>query len=131
MINSLVRSRLTYACQTWSCTQSQLAKLNATYMGYLRRLVKGGFERQDEGWSFKYTNADILRITKTIDLLTFIKSQQLKYVINILKRSDKSITKRLLFNDDKTTKRGRPHMTLMASVLAEYSSLEEMIESQM
>ena len=78
----------------------------------------------------KYINADILRITKTIDLLTFIKSQQLKYVINILKRSDKSITKRLLFNDDKTTKRGRPHMTLMTSVLAEYGSLEEMIEFQ-
>ena len=73
-------------------------------MGYLRRLVKGGFERQDKGWSFKYTNADILQITKTIDLLSFIKSQQLKYVINILQRSDKSITKRLLFNDDKTTK---------------------------
>ena len=100
-------------------------------MVYLRRLFKGDFEQQDKGWSFKYTNADILRITKTIDLLTFIKSQQLKYVINILKRSDQSITKKLLFNDDKTTKRGRPHMTLMTSVLAEYGSLEEMIESQM
>ena len=60
MINSLVRSRLNYACQTWSCTQSQLAKLNATYMGYPRRLDKGGFEGQNKGWSFKYTNADNL-----------------------------------------------------------------------
>ena len=60
MINSLVRSRLTYASQTWNCTKSQLTKLNATYMGYLRRLVKGGFDRKDGGWSFKYSNTQLL-----------------------------------------------------------------------
>ena len=130
MINSLVRSRLTYASQTWSCTQSQLTKLNATYMGYLRRLVKGGFDRKDGGWSFKYSNAQLLQICNTGDLCDFIKSQQLKYVVNILKRSDKSITKRLLFNDDKITRRGRPQITLMSSVLkAERCSMENLIEN--
>ena len=130
MINSLVRSRLTYASQTWNCTKSQLTKLNATYMGYLRRLVKGGFDRKDGGWSFKYSNTQLLRICNTGDLCDFIKSQQLKYVVNILKRSDGSITKRLLFNDDKITRRGRPQITLMSSVLkAERCSLTKIIEN--
>ena len=130
MINSLVRSRLTYASQTWNCTKSQLTKLNATYMGYLRRLVKGGFDRKDGGWSFKYSNTQLLRICNTGDLCDFIKSQQLKYVVNILKRSDGSITKRLLFNDDKITRRGRPQVTLISSVLkAERCSLTKLIEN--
>ena len=132
MVNSLVRSRLTYACQTWSSAQSQLAKLNATYMGYLRRLVKGGFARKDGGWSFRYSNAQLLQICNTGDLRDFIKSQQLKYVVNLLKRSDKSTTKRLLFNDDKSIRRGRPQNTLLSSVLkAQGCSLVKLIENNM
>ena len=47
MINSLVRSRLIYGCQTWSCSKNQMNKLNSAYMGYIRRMVKGGFNRRD------------------------------------------------------------------------------------
>ena len=97
-------------------------------MGYLKRLVKEGFDKKG-GWSLKYSNNQLLQIYITGDLCDFIKSQQLKYVVNILRRSDKSITKRLLFNDDKITKRGRPQITLMSSVLkAERCFLANLIE---
>ena len=38
IFNSLVRSRLTYACQTWSLTQRQQNHMNATYGSMLRWL---------------------------------------------------------------------------------------------
>ena len=128
MVNSLVRSRLTHACQTWNCNQNQMAKMNVVYMQFIRRMVKGGFKRQEDSWRFRYTNHDLLRISNTSDLCTFIKRQQLNFVVKILKKDDKCIAKRLLFNDNKTLKRGRPHTTLLSSVLnAESCSIEELI----
>ena len=40
ILNSLVRSRLTYGCQVWNLTQRQLNQLNASYMQMLRKMIK-------------------------------------------------------------------------------------------
>jgi hypothetical protein len=42
MLNSLVRSRIIYSCQTWSCTKAQLSKMNSLYMSFIRKITKGG-----------------------------------------------------------------------------------------
>ena len=116
MLNSLVRSRLVYGCQTWSCNRNQIKKLNAAYMGYIRRMVKGGFNRRDGTWSYQYTNSDLLRIANTTELSSFIEKQQTSYVMKILKKSNESIAKRLLLNDNESRKPGR-QTTLLTSVL--------------
>ena len=46
IMNSLVRSRAVYGCQTWCVQQIQMQKLNAAYMSLLRRMTKGGFLRE-------------------------------------------------------------------------------------
>ena len=35
MLNSLVRSRLLYSCQTWCCTKAQMNRMNAKYLSFL------------------------------------------------------------------------------------------------
>ena len=39
IFNTIVRSRLTYSCQTWNVTQAQMSKINSAYVGMLRKLV--------------------------------------------------------------------------------------------
>ena len=43
MLNALVRSRLTYACQSWSVTKMQLKKISSTYCAMIRKMIKEGF----------------------------------------------------------------------------------------
>ena len=127
MLNSLVRSRLTYGCQTWSCSKNQMNKLNSAYMGFIRRMVKGGFNRRDGSWSYCYTNNDLLRISDTPDLYTFVEKQQSNYVTKILMKSNESIAKRLLLNDNDSRKPGR-RTTLLSSVLkASNCTLEDIV----
>ena len=85
-------------------------------MGYIRRMVKGGFNRRDGTWSYQYTNSDLLRIANTTELSSFIEKQQTSYVMKILKKSNDSIAKRLLLNDNESRKPGR-QTTLLTSVL--------------
>ena len=128
ILNSLIRSRVTYSCQTWSVTQLQLNTMTATYMKFLRKMTKGGFRRKPDSWSFVLTNEDLLRIAKTIDLPTFVRKQQCNYVKKIINQDNKSITKKLMFNNDKSKKTG-PITTLLSSVMkSEKCNMKELIQ---
>ena len=43
-LNSLVRSRLTYLCQSWTLTKRQTERLQSTFTSVLRHMVKGGHQ---------------------------------------------------------------------------------------
>ena len=116
IMNSLVRSRAVYGCQVWSIQQIQLQKLNAVYMSLLRRMTKGGFKRKPNSWSYIHRNDDLLRMAKTESLQTFVRKQQLKYVISVIKKDNSSIVKRLLFNDNRSTRPG-PQLSLLSSIM--------------
>ena len=79
MLNSLVRSRLTYACQSWSITRVQLNRLSSTYCAMLRKMIKGGYRRKPHTWSFQLSNQDLLRIGNTEDIGDFVARQQRNY----------------------------------------------------
>ena len=117
MLNSLVRSRIIYSCQTWSLTKAQLNKMNSQYMLFIRKLTKGGFKRKADTYAFVYTNKDLLRIANTTDLVSYIKRQQRNYVCHIVRKDNTSIVKRLLFNANNAKKPG-PKTTLLSSVLS-------------
>ena len=116
MLNSLVRSRMLYSCQTWSFTKTQMTHLNAVYLSLLRKMVKGGFRRKDESWAYVFTNKDLLRMAKTEDIHSFVNEQRTNFVNKIVRKNNSSILKRLLFNDDDAKKRG-PQTNLLSSVL--------------
>ena len=116
IFDALVRSRLTYSCQAWSLTQRQLQRVSSAYMTMLRKMVKNGFKRRDEAWSYVFTNEDLLRICKTVSIETFVSLQQRSYFAHVVREDDARISKKLLFNHDESKKRG-PRTTLKTLVL--------------
>ena len=105
--NALIRSQLTYGCQTWTLNSSQLRRLSSFHSGLLQRMVRGGFKRQDDRMAFKFTNNAILDLSKTESIETFIARQQKNFLAHIVRRDDSSLLKQLTFNDDSVRKRGR------------------------
>ena len=116
MLNALVRSRLLYSCQTWSCTKTQMNNVNAIYVSFLRKMVKGGYRRKENSWAYVFTNNDLLQMAGAEDVHTFVCKQQVKFVMKVIRKGNESMQKRLLFNDNDATKRG-PKTNLMSSVL--------------
>ena len=128
MLNSLVRSRILYSCQTWCITQLQMQQMNSQYLNFIRKMVNGGFRRKGDGsWSFFYSNEDILRIAGATDLTTIVKRQQHGFLGQIVQKANGSMIKQLIFNSDRYHKRG-PHQNLLSLVLKnEDQTLDEFL----
>ena len=118
-LNCFVRSRLTYACQTWNLTSAQYERLDACYRLFLRRMVRGGFQRADgsDNFRFKFTNDDIHSLCGSSDLNVFIKQQQRSYASHIVRMSRERSVKKLMFNVDKCLRPGRMSKSLLDQVV--------------
>ena len=151
-----IRSRLCYACGTWTLTQKQYDRLEATNMGFLRRMVRDGMQRKSTkaaiskarknaekgnnedleniNWAWKHTNETMLTITKTKPLRFFIENQNIKWVAHVIRGSNENFTKQLMFPDEKFKKIGQHHQTLLERVLkqqdAEYGKSAETFLSE-
>ena len=93
-----MRSKLTYNCQTWPLTQKQTNTLNATYVRYLRELVRNGKARKENSYSLKMTNQKILHITKRENLSIFMSKLQEKFIARIIRAPNYCQNKKLIFN---------------------------------
>ena len=119
ILNSIVRSRLTYSCQTWNLTERQTNRVNSAYTSMLRKMVKGGYRRKKETeFHFVLSNSDLHSICQTEDVSEFTKRQQRKYLAHLARQPNSTLTKQLLFNSNKTTKRGK-QSTLESTVLCD------------
>ena len=117
ILNTMVRSRLTYLCQTWNLTCRQTERINSTYTTMLRKMVKGGYRRKrDMEWNFILNNSDLHEICGTEDISYYTARQQRKYLAHLARQPNKSLTKRLLFNSNEASKTGR-RSTLETRVL--------------
>ena len=116
VFNALVRSRLTYSCQIWSLTKKQTEHINARYTNMIRKMVRGGFRRKEGSYSYVITNEVLLQKCNTESMVKYIRRQQRNFLAHIVRKSDTSITKLLLFNNNKSIKQGRK-VTLYDSVL--------------
>ena len=70
-------------------------------------MVKGGFRRKQNSWSFVLANKDILKICGTENIYEYTSRLQRNYLAHIIRSEDTKITKQLLFNNNIATKRGR------------------------
>ena len=129
VLNALVRSRLSLACQAWTLTAGQLKKLSSCYNSMLRKMLKGGFRRKENSWSFMHTNADLIAKCNTEKLEQFIARQQRNYTCHVIRMGNTNTTKRLMFNNDVSRTPGRD-VTLYTNVLKnENITPEELSES--
>ena len=104
ILKSLVRSRLTYGCQTWTLNNRQKERVNSAYTSMQRKMVRGGYHRKENEWGYKLTNQDILSLCLTESIDAFTSRQKRRYLAHLIR---KSITKRMLFNADLTIRPGR------------------------
>ena len=73
-------------------------------MELLRQMVNGGWSRpptpedaEDTEFRLRYTNTDILNITKNNSLRNAIRSQYLKYIGHVCRCPNTTLTKKMLF----------------------------------
>ena len=116
IFNALVRSRLTYSCQTWPLTRKQQQQINSSYMGMLRQMMRNGYRRKERPLIFVLSNEDQLRIWGTSSIEDYIAWQQKTYLAHVIRTDDASIAKRLLFNANPSKRPGR-QITLLSMVL--------------
>ena len=62
LFNALVRSRLTYGCQTWALIAQQKERLSSTYISMLRKMIRGGYKRKTDTWRFVYSIEQLLEL---------------------------------------------------------------------
>ena len=116
ILNSLVRSRLTYGCQTWMLTTAQMKHIDSCYVSMLRKMVRGGYKRKEGEWAYKITNEQLIKMCKTESVSDFVKRQRKRYLAHVIRLPNCSTTKRLMFNSDATTIPGN-HTSFYQSVL--------------
>ena len=74
ILEATVRPRLLYLVQAWSLQARERDRLNSIWMGFLRHMVRGGFQRRDRAnndSAMKYSNYRILAITNTTKIHNF------------------------------------------------------------
>ena len=100
LFNSLVRSRLTYGCQTWLLTAQQKRRINSSHTLMLRKMVRNGFHRKEDQWSYKITNEHLLRICKTETIDNFVYKLKTRYLAHIIRCDDEAITEQVVLNEE-------------------------------
>jgi len=84
-------------------------------------MLRNGFRRkfpnEENDFRFFYTNNDVHRICNSRDVSEFIKIQQRNYAAHLIRSDNSYMTKKLLFQEDKCSKRGRNTNTLFKQVL--------------
>ena len=103
-------------------TISHLRRTQSSYICMLRKMIRGGFEREindneEETFHYVLSNDEVLQICKTKDIMTHVSKQQSNYLAHIARRPNTNNAKRLLFNENINRKRGRPVKTMEQHVL--------------
>ena len=121
--NAFIRSRLTYACQTWTLTCEQTRQLNSTHVYLLRRMIRGGFKRQTsetaEHIMPKLYNAEkVHKLCNATELSKYINKQRTKFAAHIIRQPNSRHTKQLMFNSNKYRKTGNRTGNLLEQAVA-------------
>jgi len=110
-LESLVRSRMTYMCQSQCYTKVQLNRLDSEYCRFLRFMIKGGHQRlpaekylrkngtEGEYTRYKMSNEKIWKIAKCNRVSQFIKNQQINWIGHCVRSKDTNMIKMLTFQD--------------------------------
>ena len=119
--------------------------MDRVHMGFLRRMVRGGMSRltskeeiekaRKEGtaeninWAWKNNNNKIYEITKTTPIQNYIRKQNERWIGHVARAPNDTLTKRLMFVDEKFTKRGNHHRTVLDNVVSEEEKKGRSVET--
>ena len=110
-LNSLVRTRITYLCQTWTATKSQIGQIQSTIVQFLRSMIKGGHQRlKPESYTrnngttgefakYRFSKEEILKISQNEPVADYILRQQTNWIAHCINAEDSDFIKTLTFPD--------------------------------
>ena len=118
LLNSLVRSRLTYGCHAWRPTTAELANLLTAYKKFLHSMVTNGYKRLNQSdpsaeesetvdWRYVIRDRDLFSITQTDSIESFYTEQQHKWIAHTIRCPNNEIIKKVTFHQTKNGRRGR------------------------
>ena len=101
-LQTFIRPRLLYGVQCWDLREAEMSRIEVCWHGFLRRMINRGFDRKEdstgnESFSFKYSNEDLVRISGTTPIRTFIYNQQTKYTGHVCRLPNEDVRKKMLF----------------------------------
>ena len=135
LLNSIVRSRLSYGCHAWRPTPTDINKIDAVYRSFLRKMIFRGNERvnpppqstesasddevsdEEYDWSYVINNDQLHEITKTEDVSKFYRLQQQNWIAHVVRRGNDNPCKRLTFYDIARKKLGRKSPSILERVI--------------
>ena len=92
-------------------------------------LAKNANDMDRINWAWKNTNEKILKLTKSVSMNEYIRNQNRKWVAHVARASNDTFTKRLMFVEEKFTKRGNHNKTVLDKVIAEEEEKGKSIET--
>ncbi|GFV44150.1 uncharacterized protein TNCV_2770461 [Trichonephila clavipes] len=108
LYKSLLRSVLTYACETWSMSRTDEIMISI-YERKILKFIFGG--NQEKGTWQRRSNCELYQSYKESDIVNYIKTQQIKWASRIV-RMDENRTTKKVFNDQPigTQRKGWPNL---------------------
>ena len=104
LLESVVRSRLTYGLQACYPSEEQLKKLETCWFQLLRSAVRGGWKRHatgeedaEEDYRLVYTNQRVEELMGTLPLRDHINKQYLKYIGHVCRLDNFCLAKVVMF----------------------------------
>ena len=112
-LTTCARPRLLYSIQTWLLTEMELENIETVWHGFLRKMVRGGYQRKNApnrrehgnvqmdgelDWSFKISNQRLRDITNTIPSRDFCYKQHLQFIAHICGLENSALQKQVLFD---------------------------------
>ena len=143
ILESTVRARLLYAAQTDLLSSAEHAKLESIWHQYLRKMVKGGFQRKKAppretkkqkaerlkreaenpelkeqwDWGYKITNEKLRKICGATPIGDFADKFHLKYVAHVTRMPNNALQKQLAYCEPaRTIRRGGKNMNFWAKL---------------
>ena len=59
----------------------------------LRKMVRNGFHRKEDQWSFKMTNEHLLQICRTENVDIFVRRLKRRYIVHVIRGEDEGVAK--------------------------------------
>ena len=142
-LNSLVRTRMCYLCETWAISKAQVEKIQSNMVQFIRGMIKGGNQRlapeqytrkngtTGEFSKYRFSNEEIMKIAKVDHIENYIIKQQTNWIAHCVRADDSSYIKQLTFTDPPKGNLKRGVMpTTYRSVLQDFKSRNK-TENQM
>lgn len=115
LYKTLIRSIVTYGCETWTLTSTQEEKL-AIFERKILRYILGPMQDENNVYRIRY-NAELYELYNDCSITSFIKSMRIRWAGHVVRMDDERVVKRVFDgNIQRSRPQGRPRKRWIENV---------------